>query len=51
MPVNLRELGVSPDDADIEALAADATRGDTVKLTQIRPIGQADVVEMFRLVQ
>ena len=48
MPTNLHELGVTPSDEDCRALALDATMGDTVKLSRIRPLGAAEVEGIFR---
>ena len=48
MPTSLRELGVSPTDAELRALALDATMQDTVKLSRIRPLGAAEVEAIFR---
>ena len=36
-------------ETDLDALAADATKNDTVKLTQIRPVGYAEALEIFRM--
>ncbi len=48
MPTSLRELGIEPTDADFRALALDATMNDSVKLSQIRPLGAAEVERIFR---
>ena len=48
MPTSLRELGIEPSDADLRALALDATMNDTVKLSRIRPLGAAEVEAVFR---
>ncbi len=47
MPVSLGELGVSPTDEDIHALALDATMNGTVKLSRIRPLGTYDIEKIF----
>ena len=49
MPVSLRELGCEPSEEDIHALALDATMNDTVKLTRIRPLGAAQIEEIYRM--
>lgn len=49
MPVSLSELGVQPDEEERNALALDATMNDTVRLTRIRPLGSAQVKEIFDL--
>ena len=48
MPGNLTELGVRPTEDDIRALALDATSGDTLKLSRIRPLDAAAVAEIYR---
>ena len=48
MPVSLSELGLEPSDEDIRALALDATRNDTVKLSRIRPMDSADIERIFQ---
>ena len=48
MPVNLRELGVEASDEDLRALALDATMNDTLKLSRIRPLGAAEIEQIFR---
>ena len=48
MPGNLTELGVSPTEDDIRALALDATMNDTLKLSRIRPLDAAAVAELYR---
>lgn len=48
MPVTIAELGAEPDDETIHRLAFHATKKDTVKLTQIRPLGIPEVEEIFR---
>lgn len=48
MPVTLEELGVAVSDADITALALDATMQDTVQLSRIRPLRAADVEQIYR---
>ena len=48
MPINLRALGVTPTDAELRALALDATMNDTVKLSRIRPLGAAEVEAIYR---
>ncbi len=48
MPITITELGVTPTDEECEELAAEATRGDTRKLTRIKPLGQKETAEIFR---
>ena len=48
MPVNLNELGVSPDDNDLHELSMHATMNDTMALTRIRPLKAADVEQIYR---
>ncbi len=48
MPVSLSDLGLSPDDEDLKALALDATMQDTVKLSRIRPLDAAAVEKIYR---
>ena len=47
MPTSLGALGVDPDDEALTALALDATRNDTVKLSRIRPLDAAEVKRIF----
>ena len=48
-PVNLKELGLrNPNDAELMALAMDATRDDTVKLSALSPLNAMDVFTIFR---
>lgn len=49
MPVSLSELGVQPDEKERHALALDATMQDTVRLSRIRPLGAAEVEEIFTM--
>ncbi len=48
MPVSLQELGVSPSEEDISALALDATMQDTIKLSRIRQLDASDVEKIYR---
>ena len=48
MPTALRELGVSPGEEEIKALALDATMNGTVKLSRIKPLGAEEVERIFR---
>ena len=48
MPVNLAELGVTPDDKEIHELAMLATMDDSMKLSRIRPLSAADVEKLYR---
>ena len=48
-PVNLKELGLAnPTDAELMALAMDATQNDTVKLSALCPMNAMDVFTVFR---
>ena len=48
-PVNLKELGLeNPTDAELMALAMDATQNDTVKLSALSPMNALDVFTIFR---
>ena len=49
MPVTIEELGVVPTDKECEELANEATRGGTRTLTQIRPLGNKEAAEIFKL--
>ena len=48
MPTNLHELGVDTDDGTLHALALNATMNGTLKLSRIRPLGAAEVEDIFR---
>jgi alcohol dehydrogenase YqhD (iron-dependent ADH family) len=48
MPTSLEDLGVNPSDEDIKALALDATMQDTFKLSRIRPLGAAEVIDIYK---
>ena len=47
MPVSLKDLGIDPSDADLEALSLDATMQGTVKLSRIRPLDANDVKKIY----
>jgi alcohol dehydrogenase YqhD (iron-dependent ADH family) len=49
MPVSLKGLGLNASDNDIKALAQNATRGDTMKLSRLIPLGAAQVEEIFKM--
>ena len=50
LPVCLPDLNLGElTETDLEAMAADATKNDTVKLTQIKPVGYAEALEIFRM--
>ena len=52
MPVSLHELGLDhPDDETLRKLALHATSGDTVKLSRIRPLTSAEVIEIYRMAE
>ena len=47
MPVSLKDLGIDPTDADVKALALDATMNDTLKLSRIKPLGEKEVEKIY----
>ena len=49
MPVSLSQLGVQPEEQERMELPLDATMGDTVKLTRIRPLGAKEVNEIYQM--
>ncbi len=49
MPVSLSQLGVQPGEQERMELSLDATMGDTVKLTRIRPLGAKEVNETYQM--
>lgn len=49
MPVSLSQLGVQPGEQERMELSLDATMGDTVKLTRIRPLGAKEVNEIYQM--
>lgn len=49
MPVSLSQLGVQPGEQERMKLSLDATMGDTVKLTRIRPLGAKEVNEIYQM--
>jgi len=50
MPVSLSELGLKdPDDETLKKLALHATMNDTVKLSRIRPLNAADVMDIYKM--
>lgn len=49
MPVSLSQLGVQPGEQERIELSLDATLGDTVKLTRIRPLGAKEVNEIYQM--
>lgn len=48
MPVNLRELGVDPSDAEIRRMALHATGDGKLTLCRIKPLGTAEVEKIYR---
>ncbi len=48
MPASLSELGVEAGDEDLRALSLDATMNDTLKLSRIRPLGAAEIEQIYR---
>lgn len=49
MPISLSQLGVQPGEQERMELSLDATMGDTVKLTRIRPLGAKEVSEIYQM--
>ena len=49
MPVSLSQLGVQPGEQERMELSLDATMGDTVKLTRLRPLGAKEVNEIYQM--
>lgn len=51
MPISLKEIGPDVDwnDEVIEKLSMKATMNDTVKLSRIKPLGAAEVAEIYRM--
>lgn len=49
MPVSLHGLGLSATEDNIKTLALNATRGDTVKLSKLIPLGAKEVEEIYRM--
>ena len=49
MPVSLQELGEQvPDEEAIRKLSAMCTKNDTIKLSRLKPLGQAEIEEIYR---
>ena len=48
MPTSLSGLGIEPTDADLRALALDATANGTLMLSRIKPLGVEEVERIFR---
>lgn len=48
MPTSLGRLGIEPTDSDLRALSLDATMNDSIRLSRIRPLGAAEVEQIFR---
>lgn len=49
MPVSLTELGIHPSDEDIHALSMDATMGDSIKLSRLKPLSATQVYEIYKM--
>lgn len=49
MPVSLKELGVFPDDDEVRKLAMDATMGNTVELSRLKPLSADEVYEIYQM--
>ena len=49
MPVNLNDLGdIVPDEEAIHTLSMISTKNDTIKLSRLKPLGCAEVEEIYR---
>ena len=49
MPINLKELGDQvPDEEAIKVLSMKATKNDTMKLSRLKPLGAAEVAEIYK---
>ena len=49
MPVNLKDLGdIVPDDEAIHKLSMISTKNDTIKLSRLKPLGCAEVEEIYK---
>ena len=48
MPTNLKELGILAKEEDLKQLSEDATMGDTLRLSRIRPLHSKDVYKIFQ---
>ena len=48
MPTSLRDLGIRPTAEEFRALALDATMNDSIKLSRVKPLGAAEVEEIYR---
>ena len=51
MPVNLRELGISPNEEDIQRLAYGCSRKNTRTIGVVKKINQEDMAEIYRRAQ
>lgn len=49
MPVSLKELGVFPDDDEVRKLAMDATMGNIVELSRLKPLSADEVYEIYQM--
>lgn len=49
MPVSLEELGFFPDDDEVRKLAMDATMGNTVELSRLKPLSADEVYEIYQM--
>lgn len=49
MPVSLKELGVFPDDDEVRKLAIDATMGNTVELSRLKPLSADEVYKIYQM--
>ena len=50
MPVNLRELGdIVPDEKTIDEMSQKVTKNDTIKLSRLKPLGAAEVAQIYRM--
>lgn len=49
MPVSLAELGILPSDDEIREFAMDATMGNTVRLSRLKPLSADEVYEIYQM--
>ena len=47
--MSLEELGVFPDDDEVRKLAMDATMGNTVELSRLKPLSADEVYEIYQM--
>lgn len=49
MPASITELNLHPTDEDIRELSMDATMGNTVKLSRLKPLSADEVYEIYQM--